>query len=275
MTVKDIRQVHYFSCVEAYFGAWIKNFIPLPMLYCDSFISWYEICNSVKYGADYADFRLIRRIQDLAELSGLVSRKKTNGKIDWKCDANSLTLVSVNEKFFPKRKPWQKEHYIAIENITPKKISYVNESPLSVGRMPLSAFYDRFGGDSVLYRLGRQDNSVFYRQSDCLRHLLKTFPVCNADPLPLLALRDALGILRVSRRRTIEWLAWDNGVTGRAQTKRLTLAIQEQVRAADKYYLQIQFLRLKKRSDDSLIQSIFAEISRHEESIKQFAIKEL
>lgn len=275
MTIKDISKVHYFSCVEAYFGAWIKNFIPLPMLYCDSFISWYEICNAVKYGADYANFCLIRRIQDLAELSGLVSRKKINGKIDWKCDAKSLTLASVNENFFPKRKPRLKDHYIAIESMTPKKISYINEFPLSIGRMPLSAFYDRFGGESVLYKLGRRNDTIFYRQSDCLRNLLKTFPICDTDPLPLLALRDALGILRVSRRRTMEWLAWDNSVTGRAQTKKLMLAVQEQVRSADKYYLQIQSLRLKKRSDDSLIQSIFADIRRHEKSIKQFATKEL
>lgn len=275
MTIKDICQVHYFSCVEAYFGAWIKSFVPLPVLYCDSFVSWYEICNTFKNGVDYANFCSIRRIQDFAELNGLVSHKKIYGKIDWTFDPKRLTLVSVNENFFLKQKPWRKDHYIAIENMTPKRINYVNEYPLSIGKMPLSTFYDNFGGDSLLFQLNRQNYAPFYRQSDNLRYLLKTFSIGNPDALPLIALRDALGILRVSRRRTIEWLAWDNSVTGREQTKRLTLAMKEQLRTADKFYLQIQLMILKKRNDNSLINALFSDIRRHEESIKQFAKEEL
>ncbi len=275
MTVKDICQVHYFSCVEAYFGAWIKKFVPLPMLYCESFLSWHEICKAFSNGATYADFNLIRRIQDMAEAAGLVTHEKLRGMTDYMPNEKNLILVSVNEKFFPKQKPWRKDHYIAIEKITPTKIDYVNEYPLLVGEMPLTAFREKFGGDSLIYKLCSQDNLFCRQQSAVQANELKTFSVGDIDTFPLLALRDALGILRVSRKRILEWLAWYSDISGLHQAERLPVCIKEQIQAADKYYLQAQSMFLRKKSDDSIIQRIIADIRQKEEKIKLFAKEEL
>ena len=115
MKIEDICKVQYLSCVEAYFGAWVKDKIPLGALYCESFLSWTEILKAFSSYETYANFSKIRRLQDFAEHIGLISHKMTDTLLSSdQFDVKTLTLFAVNDSFFVKRKAWREDHYIAI-----------------------------------------------------------------------------------------------------------------------------------------------------------------
>lgn len=240
MTTKDICEVHYLSCVEAYFGAWIKNFIELPLLYAESFISWNDILKSFQNpSVNYANFSLIPRIQDFAERIGIVAHRKEQG-VPRGIKKGELVLLSVKENFFSKQKPWRSDHYIAVERVTAKSIKYLNEYPLESGELLRTEFNDKFGGNSLIYTLCSAEMD-FAKKSDILQCAKPTNlqHFCPSE-LPLQRVRDAIGVLRVSRRRTVAWLDWytrKNYVPNKEKIRETLLA---QIKYADNSYFRLQ-----------------------------------
>ncbi len=271
MTIKDIYSVHYLSCVEAYFGAWIKNYVPLPALYCTSFLPWDEIVSAFASGARYVDFALIPRIQELAEEAGLTLHEKGD-LIPTYMNEHDLTLLLVNRSFFTKQIPWREDHYIAVDKLTESKIIFLNEYPMSKAEMFLTDFQEKFGGKCLVYRVQNQDYSLLSRRGDLQREgMKKFFAFKDASSLAVLSLRDAIGILRVSRKRVLTWLEWENPHCAEG----LKSVLREQIRFADKSYLQVQTMIIRKKIYQTVLSAMCDGIKAFEAEIIRAAKEDL
>lgn len=258
MKVKDICKVQYLSCVEAYFGAWFRDYVELPALYCESYLSWHEIAGAFSNSTvNYANFSLIPRLQELAERVGLVTHCKENG-FPVKRGKGELVLLSVKENFFTKQKPWRSDHYIALEKCTAKKIYYLNEYPLEEGETPFAEFSDKFGGTCLIYRAtGNDGQAGLLWQSKTQAERLSGDKL--SEPPQIISvkrLRDAVGILRVSRRRTMEWLTWYAKNRYIADAERLRKRLTEQISYADKCYFLLQKMMIRCERDEKILRGI-------------------
>ncbi len=263
MTVKDICKVHYFSCVEAYFGAWIMRFIQLPLLYAQSYLPWNEIVRAFEDDSvEYINFPHIPRIQDFAERIGIVTHRKQRG-LPQNVNRNDLLLLSVKENFFSKRKPWRSDHYIAAE-LTGKKIKYCNEYPLVSGEIEKTAFNEQFGGESLVYSLLSCD--LTQAKKICMQQITAIYEKRENylyPTLPLNRLRDAIGILRVSRKRTVEWLAKQDFISGKDELRKKLVG---QIEYADNCYFRLQSIMIRNgRAEERFLKEITEQIARFEQ----------
>lgn len=273
MTKEDICKVHYLSCVEAYFGAWIKEHVPLGALYCESFLRWQEIIAAfAKDTTTYAAFAEIPRLQDMAEELGLITHVRTELLIAPEMfDAKALTLFGVKESFFTGRKAWREDHYIAVTRYTKKWIDYINQFPLEEGKVQTKQLVDDLSGRCLIYRKTKNyDKAFFAEKSRRQEERLET----QADGrysvlLDSVQLRDAIGVLRVSRRRVLDWLTWYIHSFGHTELERIRGPIEEQIQAADRAYLQLHMYLVRRQQPDSeFLTSITEELSRYEQKIK-------
>lgn len=273
MTIKDICKVHYLSCVEAYFGAWIKAHIPLGALYCESFLRWREILAVfARETTTYAAFTAIPRLQDLAERLGFTVHERTEALISSKVfDAKALTLFGVKESFFTGRKAWREDHYIAVTRYTRGQVDYINQFPLEERKVSTKQFFADFNGQCLVYRqIKAYDKALFAEKSTRQAERLITQ---TEDKYSILSdvgrMRDAIGILRVSRRRVLDWLTWYAYSFDHAELERLRRPIEEQIQAADRAYLQLHMYLVRRQpADVGLLASIADELFRCEQQIK-------
>lgn len=258
MTIKDIVNVHYLSCVEAYFGAWIGKYIPLPSLYSQSYLPWSEIVRAFSDpSVTYTNFSRIKRLQTLAEEAGITDHRKING-IPEDPEKNRLLLLSVSERFFTGQKAWRSDHYIAVTKLTKRKIVYLNEYPLGKGEISISEFYEKFGGDSLVFSLRNTDVKSIGGQNNFPSVLCNRTDKLHGVWLTARRLRDAIGILRVLRRRTVDWLGWsaDDSVCFKNKLRDKML---EQIRFADRCYFDLHRMILRGKEPEQSFLSEMAE----------------
>lgn len=273
MTKEEICRVHYLSCVEAYFGAWIGEKIPLGALYCESFLRWQEVLQAFSRDTTtYAAFSDIKRLQDLSEEVGLTTHVLTQSLITPDIyDAAALTLFAVKDSFFLGRKAWREDHYIAITRYTKKRIAYINQFPLEEVKSGTERLAADLSGQCLIYRLtGSYDKALFATKSERQAEKLKT---PSEGSLPALSsamhLRDAIGVLRVSRRRALDWLDWYVGAFGETELERIRGPVEEQIHAADRAYLQLHMYLVRMQQPNAdLLASITEGLNEFEQKIK-------
>ena len=237
MTIIDIGRVHALSCVEAYFGAWIKDYAELPALYAESYLPWEEIVTAFETpSVCYANFPYLPRIQDCAERYGMVTHRRERG-LPQRRNNGDLMLLYVSEKFFEKQQPWRGDGCVAVE-ITDCGVKYFNGYPLESGEIPRAEFVEKSVGESLVYSLAEADavkkSGVSRLQSPC-----RASSSCGAD-FNLKRLRDAIGVLRVSRKRTVEWLDWYAQEHSVKKKEKIRNRLAEQIRYADGCFVRLQ-----------------------------------
>lgn len=258
MTVNDLIKVHYLSCVEAYFGAWIGNRIPPAALYSESYLPWSIINRAfADDSVSYAAFPLIARLQDFAEEAGVTTHRKICGIPDCYGE-DDLLLMSVTNGFFERQIPWRRDHYIAVTKLTNRKIAYLNEYPLGRGIMNRSEFYEKYGGDCLLFSFKKKESSLFGQRSVCQLEAICQKNQNSYTELSAVRLRDAIGILRVSRRRMVEWLRWFALRHEIPFAEKLCERALIQVKYADNCYFRLQRFILR---GEIIRQSLLNEIT--------------
>ena len=146
-------------------------------------------------------------------------------------------LLYVSEKFFAKQQPWRGDGCVAVE-ITDCGVKYFNGYPLESGEIPRAEFVEKSVGESLVYSLAEADavkkSGVSRLQSPC-----RASSSCGAD-FNLKRLRDAIGVLRVSRKRTVEWLDWYAQEHSVKKKEKIRNRLAEQIRYADGCFVRLQ-----------------------------------
>lgn len=264
MKIKDILKVHYLSCVEAYFGAWIQKFLDLRMLYCESWLSWNDILKIfITSKIQYANFYGIRRIQDLAECAGIVKHIRRDDLNDLSSKKNILNLLSVKKEFFHSQMPWREDHFIAVLSFSEKNIRYINQYPLSKGKISKIDLLKSFGGVNLIFELNTQkhvDKIFVDKHREQIKKIVLYEEKFKFRAVSERSLLDALGVLRISRRRTLEWA--NKYIKEDFLKTKIQQNMREQLLLADKAYSHVQYNLLKGQT---------METSEQEELVKKLA----
>lgn len=220
MKKEVLPQNPYLSCVEAYYLAWLSEFFDVRKLYAESFVEIAEVMKGFAFGAKYENYGRIARVQDTGERLGVTTHEIFSGSLSCHCEGRSpaaipyniqphnLTLMRVNEKFFRgSLTAWRDDHFIAVTR-NRNGYDYVNHYPLSCGELTQAQLFDVYGGTMLAYAYCDKFNVALYdkKRAETLMRLKET-PQSNCfKTLSGAALRDALGLLKISRERMRLWL---------------------------------------------------------------------
>jgi len=227
------------SCIERYFLAWYHQYGNERELYSDSFQSVKQVFSTFSGDAVYECYQDIPRVQDLAESYGIVKhdfcsmdfaqalRIIYNNSFD-------LVLIKVNDKFFEqyKRKTRRADHYIMVNN----DLHWVNEYPLSEGSFSEDDFKKIYGGIVCKFRILNTDISVPDKN---IKKIQMQDTEQIAIPNTMRGLEDAIGVLRVSRKRLKHY--YESNVA-------LSLLLEEELKMLDKLYFEARYAQIKNQN---------------------------
>ena len=260
------------SCVENYFLTWASALFDVRMLYGKSYVPMRQVLTDFcEANAQFERYGKPERLQDVAEQRGLTTHVLSR-ELPATIDKNELLLVRVNLRFFKNAKqlPWRDDHYIWLYGKCSKKFAYANNYPLSQGELCENELRDVFGG-SVLrftYRGGLCADSLQAAVQQDIGFLTgQECTFCGADTTNLTALRNALGILKISRKRLLAWLEYlaeNNYIDLDARLKQEVL---RQIHAIESLYLQVELQAVRKRKDKAANEAALAKIWEGEQTI--------
>ncbi|MCI8596739.1 MAG: hypothetical protein HFE35_08035 [Clostridia bacterium] len=223
MKKEVLPQNPYLSCVEAYYLAWLSEFFDVRKLYAESFVEIAEVMKDFAFGAKYENYGRIARVQDTGERLGVTTHEIFSGSLSCHCEGRSpaaipyniqphnLTLMRVDEKFFRgSLTAWRDDHFIAVTR-NRNGYDYVNHYPLSCGELTQEQLFDVYGGTMLAYDYSGNFNVELHDaiKTETIEKIKEPPQPCDFKPLTGAAVRDALGVLKISRERMRLWLFYE------------------------------------------------------------------
>lgn len=258
---KQLSEALYLSCVENYFLAWMAQMYPVERLYAQSFVGMRRVFADFSANAKYDDYSAVPRIQDTAERTGIVSHafygdcsvSDVETLVREQKD-NELCIVRVNRIFqeLYKRIPWREDHFLCIG----RDFRWINQYPLSEGQFSADQFARFFGNAVIVYRA--EDLSLLPHDENTPRiagQMDFTFSV----PSAMRAVEDAVGILRITRRRLEKFY----------QGNAAEFVLKEEVRMLDQLFLRIGLERIRGMTDTQKLHAEFVQIAALEKKLKE------
>lgn len=263
------------SCVENYFLAWLsKNAISPSLLFHKSFINFYRLLEDFLLGnARYETYEKLPRVQRLAEEAGMVSRRYSNmAAISGINDFSSLTMVRVTPDFFAKQSlvPWREDHYIWLTGKSEEGYTYLNNYPLSEGELSCARLAEFFDRTLLTYKLSGHIDYENIRENciDQINRIIASQRVEGKIPdletANLRGLRDAVGILKITRKRLLNWVPLLMGCGLLVSDYAICTHLQEEAALLEKLHLSLEAQRLRARYDFKKLESGLMEIARYE-----------
>ena len=239
MKPEDLTGLPFLSCVEHYFLAWLKKTEDIRPLFVGSFAEAEAVARYFAAGGTYAAYDGIERLQDLSERLGVTAHCRSGSPPR---GAAPLEQMRVNLSFFTGALlPWREDHFVAVERCG-ERFRFINQYPLSEGFLTEAELKERFGGVSLFFRVcGAPDRRAYAAERErALERMRKTPDMRGMDALEGRALRDAVGVLRVSRARVLQWLSAEGYV--------VPSSLREEVDLLDALYFRLEAARLRNKS---------------------------
>ena len=244
------REFYGLSCAENYFlYILFCNRYNYELLYYRSYLPMTDIFFSFTKGKEkYASYSKISRLPDVAVETGLAEFNLLEysdiSGIDIDCDVNYL--IGVKPEFIEyryKTKLWREDHYLLLCNKTGDgEYGYVNDTPRDQGTIKLVELNENYNGKVLSIRLIRgitsSDENVFlssFKQRLSHQDNLKSF-FCTSEYDNI---RDALGVLRISRKRIKSYCSLYIN----------TEFMDQYLQFLDQEYLALEYCRIKNRLD--------------------------
>jgi hypothetical protein len=271
MNKEELSKALSISCVENYFLVWAKEYFDIRELYYQSFLPMNEIISDfLQNNAEYADYKKLKRIQDLAEDAGFTTHTLYENLITGNF-YNNLVLMRVNKSFFESSKlvPWRSDHYICI-NKDDCGFKCINNYPL--GLIDLSAedlqkYFDKAVLSYAFKDCARQEYLSEKHEAAFDRIIGSESGFEITENYNLKNLRDALGILKVSRKRTYEWLKLMNERKQFLLDDEICGIFKKNISDIEKLFMHIELSIIRNKADYEYIKTKLEEINGTEKQI--------
>jgi hypothetical protein len=207
------------SCVENYFLGWCREQrIGAGIVFNRTYLPPIKILTDFMFGgARFESYGEIPRVMAAAESYGVVTHSAAAEldfeNIDAAVADGSLALTEVNAGFFKgiALKPWRSDHCIWLAEPVRGGYGYLNNYPLSKGSMGKGKLAEVYGGKTLIYVKGKTDcvnaAAVIADREKQFRQIARAeyggFPL--PDGTSPTALRDAVGVWKITRRRLADW----------------------------------------------------------------------
>jgi len=207
------------SCVENYFLGWCAECnISKEVLFSKSYLSASEILNDfLTSGAKFEHYDKIPRVMRVAEVccatKHIAVKELDFALIDKEICSGNLVLVEVGVRFFEHIaiRPWRNDHFIWLTGKIKGGYKYLNNYPLNEGVLSTSQIKENYNGKTLIYYAQEKLNTSIIEQNSAeqLRQM-KNFQseiLKMPEKIDPFALRNAVGIIKITRLRIAKWLA--------------------------------------------------------------------
>ena len=242
---KSLSNTLALSCVESYFLAWLSQFYDVVRLYSESFIPIQRVFYDFAVGAKFEEYKGVPRIQDVAERWGITEHIFCRNlspeqalEIVYRQKEENLCLVRVNNVFLKqyKRKTRRNDHFIAIG----RGLNWINQYPLSSGRFSVPEFSQCFGGSIFNFNILNLNQKPIVRCAEKI--CSQKFSESDIPTMSLQNLEDALGILRITRKRLEKFY-------NSMELAKAVLSAENKL--LDKLYFDVGLAKLRKKENKS------------------------
>ena len=244
------------TCVENYFLAWIKKYLPPKVFYARSFIPMKKIFSAFLNGARYETFDGLIKVQDLSEKYGITKHKilhadKKEALSIISGGGENLVLVRLNADFYEryKFKPWREDHYVCFDNL-----KWINHYPLTCGEMDKEEFLKYYGGEILIYEFSGVKKEI----DDDIRFCVVNQSFDFRLSLPAEKTDGALQLMKITRARVREYLS------SRAENGAAVAILDKIIGAAENLQLSLRKMSLKRKFDELLVSSALTDIYNYE-----------
>jgi hypothetical protein len=280
------------SCVESNYLVSIRHAgIPYPCLFYKSWIDMRETIHSfVSNKWVYARFKGLERLQDVGLQLGIsrIHRLTIRGAAElyelfaMKLNAGAPVLIQVNPARMPGNLgilPFRDDHFVMVVGLEGDEVTIMDDYPRRLLRLNFQALMEAYES-RVIHFDNRSEIDLGEYQNQ-----IKGYPIIGhwnggeltpfvIDEDNILHLRDAVGILRISRRRLKEWEAWYSE-TSNSQYEGFAEAVTASLVLYDKLYALLEMFRLRKQIKNDKIQEILNQIHSTEKLMISERLKPL
>lgn len=265
MNKEQLGKVLSLSCVENYFLGYFQERLDVRLLYAESFVPFQEVINAFwQGGASYENYPLVR-VQETSEKLGLTAHQfdKT-----FRYRKGGLNLIRVNRTFFKgaKRMPWREDHFIAVEKAV-EGYSYLNNYPLSEGKLSdqkVAQIYD--GACLVFQKICEFDEQKYgsFCSKQYARIINQSVDEVRLNEEKITQLRDALLVLKVTRKRVNAWLRSEAEKKNFAEDLSFSLQAEKLNRGYESILTALQLQIVRKRLDVIILNDKLARLCESE-----------
>lgn len=280
ITKEDISRVYPLSCAESYFLAWMKACgIPCGLLYNTSFVPLGKVLSDfLAHGAKYESYNEIERVMALAKRYGIIEytvHRYFDKNIDESIRCGNLVLAEVNHSFFERHllRPWRDDHYICITDVDSSgNYLYVNQFPLSEGKLTQAEIETYFGGKVIEYKLTGTADEIC-KKDEAAQFVEIIFNETDVSVLhgldDMRKLRDCIGIMRMTRRRLQSWLRYVSSERRFCYDVPIESVFDEYFHCLDMLFVRLEAASLRDKPIKQGIEDKINEIATYEKRLSQ------
>ena len=247
MNLTEYNSALAVSCIEKYFIPWFERHCgSTDALLCGSYISADKLLKDFRdSSASFETYTGIPRLQEVAEELGMTERRLYS-EIPEDIDFTSLNLVRVKPIFFAESKisPWRGDHYIMLIGNEKKGYRYINSYPLFSDTISKEKLKELFGGSYLVYRKTGPINTKKLKAYEWLQtYSIMCKPEEPEDrPISPIKLRDALAVLKISRKRLLQWLLYMDATKKLPVASSAAEALKKLISTIEKAFLSTEVL---------------------------------
>lgn len=255
MIVRQIKQGNLgnklaLSCVERQLlYIFEDNQINPNILFVDSFERVETILDYfMNRGMKYSEFNIFDRLQHIAREKGIIDMKYVEIRDEAFINKYEYILLRVNVEFLNKTygsSIWNDEHYVLITQKDADTYYYLNDNPYDERIISKEEMYELSTSSAIGISLKRE----LLAENDELRQFYDKlngnddaykYQFNSVKDNSLLQLRDALGVIRVMRKRNYYFISEyvDAGF------------MNEYLKGLDSKYIKLEYRRLRKTAID-------------------------
>ena len=261
---KKLLSAYALSCIEDYYLYLISEKITdWALLFSESYLPFRQVIKLFKEGQDYSHFSGIPRIQKIGEKHGICKLDYFEyEQIPQHILRNKVAAIQISEKYMKDRYDrvlWREDHYILFKHSYGKIYEYLNNIPPDCGQMSECQIEEIYAGSIILFNMGIYNRTYKEIVNECHSHIVKQMGIMKdatkdeyAD-ISLVQLRDSIGITKVLVKRMEAFM----------QLFDVTCNLTEYYEYLNKWYLKIEYLRLKNKREVE-VKEIIKEIEHND-----------
>ena len=283
LTIAFLEGTLAITCIENSLIGYLRYLnLPYKSVYCCSFINLYDTINDfILNKEDYTKYYQLKRLQDITELIQLAnvtfiesdSFENTMKILVNQTSASVPIMLHVDPTKLPNHGqilPWRDDHFVLAYRVENDVVYFLDDYPRRQFKMSIEELKNVYKGEVVLFQVIDKFNYNSYIKIiyEVLKNISKTsyksYVKAPETLEELIFYRDAIGIIRISRRRVVSWLMWVNENFDISINNECFTCLEKLIGLLDQLYSTLEAYRLRGRINHQNTNNLFDEIISYE-----------
>ena len=275
-----LEDVYGGSCVENQFVMLLKYWgLPYQAVYCNSYRTISNVIKEfkdLKKSFEYYDgferlFSIARKLNlvELIEVSPLDFSDMLE-ILKKRLKENNPILIGIDvSKFYKDTEiiPLRNDHFVLLYGLNSTEVKILDDTPIRKHNLPIHKIQSIYDGNTIVFNcINKFDRNNYYNHigvytqkivqqyENETQYTVSELMPNNIEELPLF--RDALGIVRISRRRLKLWFEWLKSYYGINHLNDILDVLTQLNSTLDRLFSIIEAYRLRGKMNNQTIQDL-------------------